>query len=188
VNHKGTKTIETERLILRKFTKDDVHAAYRNWTSDDAVAKYLSWPPHRDISTTERVLSEWIASYANPSFYQWAIELKSIGEPIGTISVVGMDEKLKKVSIGYCIGSKWWHQGITSEALNAVIPFLFEEVGVNRIECQYDTNNPRSGSVMQRCGLKYEGTLRQAHLNNRGIVDVCVYSMLRDEYSSRESK
>lgn len=186
MNHKGTKTIETERLMLRKFTKDDVRYVYRNWTSDDAVTKYLRWPTHRDISVTERVLNEWIASYENPAFYQWAIELKSIGEPIGTISVVDMNEKLGIVHIGYCIGSKWWHQGITSEAFSAVIPFLFEEVGVNRIESQHDPNNPHSGNVMKKCGLKYEGTLRQADYNNQGIVDACMYSLLRDEYFSRK--
>lgn len=73
MNHKGTKTIETERLILRRFTKDDVCYVYRNWTSDEAVTRYLRWPTHKDISVTERVINEWIASYENPAYYQWAI-------------------------------------------------------------------------------------------------------------------
>ncbi len=182
MNHKGTKTIETERLILRRFTKDDICAAYRNWTSDPAVTQYLRWPTHKDISVTERVMSGWIMDYENLATYQWAIELKSIGEPIGTISVVDMNEKLDIVHIGYCIGSKWWHQGITSEAFRTIIPFLFEEVGVNRIESQHDPNNPHSGNVMKKCGLKYEGTLRQADYSNQGIVDACMYSLLREEY------
>lgn len=185
MNHKGTKRIETERLILRKFTIDDIYPAFRNWTSDNAVTKYLRWPTHEELSVTEQVLNDWIAGYKNPAFYQWAIELKSIGEPIGSISVVDMNEKLEIVHIGYCIGSKWWHQGITSEAFSAIIPFLFEEVGVNRIEAQHDSNNPHSGNVMKKCGLKYEGTLRQADYNNQGIVDVCMYSLLRDEYYSK---
>jgi ribosomal-protein-alanine N-acetyltransferase len=184
MNHKVTRTIETERLILRKFTKGDIRLAYKNWTSDKAVTKYLRWPTHKDLSVTERVLNDWIASYQNPAYYQWAIELKSIGEPIGTISVVDMNEKLGIVHIGYCIGSKWWNQGITSEAFSSVIPFLFEEVGVNRIESQHDPNNPNSGKVMKKCGLKYEGTLRQADYSNQGIVDACIYSLLRDEYYS----
>ena len=90
------------------------------------------------------------------------------------------------VHIGYCIGSKWWHQGITTEAFSAIIPFLFEEVGVNRIESQHDPNNPHSGNVMKKCGLKYEGTLRQADYNNQGIVDACIYSLLREEYFNRK--
>jgi len=182
----GTKTIETERLILRKFNNDDISYAYKNWTSDEAVTKFLRWPTHKDISVTEKVLNEWIISYEDPAYYHWAIELKSIGEPIGAIGVVDMNEKLEKVNIGYCIGSKWWHQGIVSEAFSAIIPFLFEEVEVNRIEAQHDPNNPRSGSVMKKCGLKYEGTLRQADYNNQGIADACIYSLLREEYFARK--
>jgi ribosomal-protein-alanine N-acetyltransferase len=188
MNHKGTKTIETERLILRKFTKDDIGPVYNNWTSDEAVTKYLRWPTHKDMSVTEKVINEWIAAYENPSYYQWAIELKSIGKPIGSISVVDMNEKLDIVHIGYCIGSKWWHKGITSEAFSAIIPFLFEEVGVNRIETQHEPNNPHSGNVMKKCGLKYEGTLRQADFNNQGVVDACMYSLLREEYFTRKNR
>ena len=131
---------------------------------------------------TERVLDDWIAGYESPDFYQWAVVLKSIGEPIGTISVVDKNERLDIVHIGYCIGSKWWHMGITSEAFSAIIPFLFNEVGVNRIESQHDPNNPNSGRVMTKCGLKYEGKLRRADFSNQGIVDACMYSLLRDEY------
>lgn len=188
MNHKGTKTIETDRLILRRFTKDDISFAYRNWTSDEAVTRYLRWPTHEDMSITERVLNKWIAAYETLAYYQWAIELKSIGKPIGSISVVDMNEKLDIVHIGYCIGSKWWHKGITSEAFSAIIPFLFEEVGVNRIETQHEPNNPHSGNVMKKCGLKYEGTLRQADFNNQGVVDACMYSLLREEYFTRKNR
>ncbi len=121
--------------------------------------------------------------YGNSNFYHWAI-VPGDGkdEPIGTISVVDMNEKLDIVHIGYCIGSRWWGQGIATEALSAIIPFLFDEVGVNRIESQHDPENPGSGKVMAKCGLKYEGTLRQADFSNRGIVDAAMYSLLISEY------
>ena len=65
------------------------------------------------------------------------------------------------------------------------IAFLFEEVGANRIESQHDPDNPNSGKVMEKCGLKYEGTLRQADFSNKGIVDAAVYSILRSEWRGR---
>lgn len=182
MNHKGTVTIETERLILRKFTPDDIPAAFRNWTGDAKVTEFLRWPTHSDINVTECVLNDWIAGYENSDFYQWAIVPKDINEPIGTISVVGMNEKTDTVHIGYCIGSKWWHQGYTSEAFAAIIPFFFEQVGANRIESQHDPANPNSGKVMEKCGLIHEGTLRQADWSNKGIVDACMYSMLASDY------
>lgn len=69
-----------------------------------------------------------------------------------------------------------------AEAFNAIIQFFFEEVGVNRIESQHDPNNPNSGKVMQKCGLRYEGTLRQADWSNKGVVDACMYSLLKSEW------
>lgn len=182
MTHKGTKSIETARLLLRKFTPEDAEAAYRNWTSDDAVTEFLRWPTHSDLSVTESIVGEWARESEKPDFYQWAIVLKELGEPVGTISVVEKNDELDILHIGYCIGSRWWHQGITSEAFSAIIPYLFEEVGANRIESQHDPHNPNSGAVMRKCGLKYEGTLRQADRSNRGIVDACIYSLLRDEW------
>lgn len=182
MKHAGTIQIETNRLILRQFTAEDAPAAFRNWTSEDQVTKFLTWPTHKDISVTEAVLKKWVESYQDKAYYQWAIVPKDLGEPIGSISVVEMDEKTEKVHIGYCIGSAWWKRGYTSEAFAGIIPFLFDTVEAKRIEARHDPNNPNSGKVMQKCGLKYEGTLRKADWNNQGIVDASMYGLLAEEY------
>ena len=186
MKHKGTITIETNRLCLRAFKLSDTEAAFKNWTSDEKVTEFLRWQTHTDISITERVISSWVEESRKKDFYQWAIVLKEINEPIGTISVVDRNEDLNILHIGYCIGSKWCHQGITSEAFMAIIPYLFDEVGVNRIESQHDPNNPHSGTVMKKCGMIYEGTLRQADFSNRGIVDACMYSLLKEEWEKQK--
>ncbi len=186
MNHRGTVVLDTERLTLRPFTVADAGAAYRNWCSDDAVTRYLTWPTHPDPSVTEAVFRDWAASYVRPDYYQWAIVLKSLNEPIGSIAVVRINENVDSAEVGYCIGRPWWHQGIMSEAFQAVIAFLFDRVGVNRIEARHDPANPNSGRVMKHCGLTYEGTLRQADRNNQGIVDLCMYSLLRSEYKSHK--
>ena len=188
MTHKGTATIETERLILRHFSPQDAEAAFANWCSDPAVTEFLTWPPHANVQATRGVLESWAASGEKPNFYQWAIVLKEIGQPIGSISVVGSDENVGQLEIGYCIGSKWWHRGITSEAFAAVIAFLFDEVGADRIQARHAVENPRSGSVMKKCGLVYEGTLRQAGRCNRGITDLCIYSILRGEYEAKKHR
>lgn len=184
MNHQGTKRMETERLVLRPFCLEDISYAYKNWTSDDKVTEFLTWPTHSNIEVTQKVITDWVERIKDKDFYQWAIVLKEIGEPIGSISVVEHNNLINSVCIGYCIGSKWWHQGITTEAFKAIIPYLFIEVGVNRIESLHDINNPHSGNVMTKCGLKYEGTLRQADYNNRGIVDVSIYSLLKSEWKN----
>jgi ribosomal-protein-alanine N-acetyltransferase len=174
--------MSTERLLLRPFTTDDIPYAFQNWTSDSAVTEFLRWPTHQDISVTESVLKDWIESYQDKAFYQWAIVLKEIDEPIGTISVVNMNEKTNTVEIGYCIGRTWWNKGYTSEAFLRLIPFFFDVVKANRIEARHDPNNATSGKVMQKCGLTLEGILRKADWNNKGIVDACMYSILAVDY------
>ena len=141
MKHCGTKMIETERLILRRFVIEDVENMFKNWASDPEVTKYLTWPAHSDIGITEFILSDWIKSYEKDDSYNWAIELKEIGEVIGNISSVNNNEAVNKVHIGYCIGNKWWNKGIMSEALKAVIDYFFEKVEVNRVEARHDVNN-----------------------------------------------
>lgn len=188
MNHTGTIEIETPRLLLRKFNENDGRAMFGNWASDDRVTEFLTWPTHTSLDVTKSVLSRWIAEYEKKDFYQWAIVLKSLGQPIGTISAVDQDERTNKIRIGYCIGSRWWHQGITSDAFSAIIPFFFDTVKVNRIEARHDPNNPNSGKVMQKCGLRYEGTLRQADFSNKGIVDAAIYSLLASEYYANKER
>ena len=186
MEHKGTKTIETERLLLRQFHENDAEAMFRNWESDDKVTEFLRWQTVMDIKVAEQVLQDWIYRYNQNDFYQWAIVLKELGEPIGTISVVDKNDNLDIIHIGYCIGSKWWNQGITTEAFKAIIPFFFEEVGAKRMESQHDPENPNSGAVMKKCGLVYEGTLRKADFSNKGIVDAAMYGLLEEDYFARK--
>ena len=98
------------------------------------------------------------------------------------MTAVDINDKVGKVHIGYCIGKRWWHQGITSEALTAVIAFLFNEVCVQRVEARHDLRNPHSGGVMRKCGMQYEGTMRRADRNRQGICDAAWYSILKEEY------
>ena len=181
LKHKGTVTIETPRLILRKAKIEDAEAMFRNWANDPEVTKFLTWPTHGNIEITKTLLESWVENYQKEDYYQWMIVLKEIDEPIGSImaNTVG---RAQSAHIGYCIGKTWWHQGIMTEAFREVIRFLFGEVGVNRIEARHDVNNPHSGDVMKKCGLKSEGTRRQGGKNIQGIVDLSVYAILREDY------
>lgn len=181
----GTVTLETERLIIRKFNVDDGIYMYNNWASDDKVTKYLKWPTHKAKGMSQSYVNWLIKNYEKSDdnvIYDWAIELKEIGQVIGSIGAVNINNEVESIQVGYCIGSKWWHKGIMSEAFKEVIRFFMENVGVNRIEARYDTRNENSGKVMEKCGLKYEGTLRLSDINNSGLFDAAWYSILKEDY------
>ena len=182
MKHSGTVNLETERLILRPLTMNDAEAAHKNWMGDENVTEFLRWKTHACIDETREVLSKWSESYRHPDFYLWGIVPKDLGEPIGCISAVRIDESVDMIEIGYCIGSQWWGQRYVPEALSQLLNFFFNRVEALRVEARHDPNNKKSGRVMKKCGMIYEGTLRGASRNNQGIVDACVYGILKEDY------
>jgi len=181
MQHEGTKVLTTNRLVLRPFELNDTTAVYQNWANDSRVTKYLTWPTHQSENITHKVLESWVEQYAISNFYQWAIVYEN-KKPIGSISVVGIDEGTEAMEIGYCIGYDYWNKGVTTEAFQAVIRFLFDEVKCNRISARHDINNPGSGHVMLKCGLKPEGIQLQAGKNNVGICDIATYGIIKSHY------
>ena len=179
MNHLGTRELATERLTLRRFEIEDAENMFYNWANDPEVTKYLTWPAHENVDVTESIVKDWVSKYDDKEFYQWAIELNDLEQPIGAISAVKIDNKIESVEIGYCIGQKFWHKGYATEALTEIIRFFIAEVGAGRVCARHDSNNPNSGKVMAAAGMEYEGTLRRADINNQGICDAVVYSKIR---------
>ena len=185
MRHLGTQTLLTPRLVLRRNTVDDAPQMFSHWANDHEVTRYLTWQPHASVDQTRQILEGWVASYEQPDFYQWGIELRETGELIGNISMVDCDESIDSVEIGYCLGRPWWRQGLMPEALARVMAFFFGEVGANRVCAKHDVDNPASGAVMAKCGMRLEGVRRAGIHNNAGqLVDVACYAMLAEDRNS----
>lgn len=180
LTHKGTQEICTKRLKLRKFNLSDAAYMYKNYATDERVTEFLSWKPYKNIEDIEAFLTGTIDNYRYQNVYHWAIEINN--EVIGSISTISIDERNCSCEIGYCIGFDYWNTGITSEALSAVINFLFNEVGMHRITAKHDMENPASGKVMLKCKMTYEGRLREYYLRHDGTYsDSLVYGILKKE-------
>lgn len=181
----GTLPIDTPRLSLRRFIVGDAPAMFRNWAGDPEVTRYLTWPTHRSAAETEEVVRGWVGEYACGSSYNWCMEWKETEEPVGSIGVVGFSERAGWAEIGYCLTRRLWGRGVMTEALTAVEDFLFREVGCSRVQAKHDVENPASGRVMQKSGMKQEGVLRGYGSDNRGdSVDLAVWSLLRSEWKA----
>ena len=141
----------------------------------------MTWPAHKSVDITRMLLEDWTTRYEDKSYFQWAIVLKESESVIGSIAVVDFKEDRCSTDIGYCLGRRYWGHGIMPEALAAVMNYLFYTVGVNRIAACHDANNPKSGRVMQKAGMKFEGILRGAGKNNQGICDEVWYAALRSD-------
>lgn len=176
IKHKGTITIETIRLILRRFRIEDAADMFHNWSGDPKVCKYLSWGPHKDVETTLRRITSWVNNYQFNNFYVWAIELKGKNMPIGSISVEISNDKAKSCEVGYCLGADYWNRGIMTEALRAVMHFLFYEVGYRRIQAKHDVLNIGSGRVMEKAGMQFQKLEYKVGIRKDGtFYDCAVY-------------
>lgn len=143
--------IETERLILRPITLDDAEACF-SWNSDDRVAKYMSYPRCTDISQT----IDWIKStLTDEQEWNWAFVLKAENKVIGT-GGIGPNKFMEGYwGIGYNLHYDYWHKGYCTDAMRAIVDFAHNELGVNKICSDHAIDNPRSGKVMEKLGLKF---------------------------------
>ena len=143
--------LETERLIVRPITLDDAEACF-SWNSDERVAKYMSYPRCTDISQT----IDWIKlTLTDEQEWNWAFVLKAENKVIGT-GGIGPNKFMEGYwGIGYNLHYDYWHKGYCTEAMRAIVDFAHNELGVNKICSDHAIDNPRSGKVMEKLGLKF---------------------------------
>ena len=146
----NTPRLETDRLILRKFTEDDLEALYY-MHSDEEVNRFLPWFPLRNMEDAKAFYEErFVSRYREERAYGYAVCLKENDYPVGYVNV-SMDDSY---DFGYGLRRKFWHRGIITEAGKAVIEQLRRD-GIPYIKANIDLNNPRRGILMKRLGMKY---------------------------------
>lgn len=178
----GTKTLESDRLILRKFTLDDAQGMFDNWGSDFETSKFLNWNMHKNVEETRDIIQKWIDSY-EAGRYIWVVEVKDTHEIIGSISDVGISKRDARIELGYCYGSKFWGKGYATEALRTAIEYLLTEAGFYMVEARHISGNPASGRVMEKAGMHLDAVLRSRRVNKytKERNDMIVYSITADE-------
>ena len=168
----NTPTLETERLILRRFTEKDLDALFLI-LKDEEVNRFLPWFPLKNLEETRNFYEERYASkYARPQAYAYAICLKSDNVPIGYMKV-DMEEHH---DFGYGLRQEFWHQGITQEAGKAVVNQARKD-GLPYITATHDVRNPRSGHVMQALGMSYKYSYEEMWLPKRILVTFRMYQL-----------
>ncbi len=182
LTHTGTQTIETERLILRRFEYTDDDAMLRYWIADEKIQSLYSEPVYTTKEAVKELLDKYIGSYEREDYYRWAIIEKDSMECIGQIAYFLVDNKNHFAEIEYCIGSDFQRQGLATEATKAVIAYGFEKMNLHKVQICTKTINAPSKRVIEKCGLTYEGTFRDYFYMNGEYVGRLYFSILKDEW------
>lgn len=176
----NTPALETDRLILRKFTEKDL-AALLDIYRDKEVNIYLPWFPLESMADAKAFFEErYEAVYTQPCGYRYAICLKQDDIPIGYINVSTDDSH----DLGYGLRKEFWHQGIVSEAVKAVVEQVKKD-GMTYITATHDVNNPRSGNVMKALGMKYQYSYEELWQPKNFLVTFRMYQLNFDGNDER---
>jgi [ribosomal protein S5]-alanine N-acetyltransferase len=177
----ASPTLETARLLLRPFEQSDAPEV-RRLAGDPAVADTTLNIPH---PYPEGVAETWIAAhpqiFADGSGANWAVVARAGEMLLGSISI-GIAASHSRAEMGYWLGRAYWGLGHTTEAAAAVLHYCFAERGLHRVLAHHFSRNPASGRVMQKIGMRHEGTLRGHMRKGEGWEDLEVYGILRHEW------
>ena len=184
---KNPPQIETEHLILRAMRVSDAADMYE-YASNPQTTEYLLWSPHPAQQSTAEYLRYIESLYKQGGFYDWAVILKSENKMIGTGGYAHVEEKHGCAEIGYVLNPAYWHKGYGTEVASELISFGFSVLGFNRIQARYMVGNEYSRSVMEKCGMTFEGIQRQLLYVKGKFRDIGFCAILREDYFKTHEK
>jgi aminoglycoside 6'-N-acetyltransferase len=181
--------LSTQRLLIRNFTASDLETflAYRN---DPEVARYQSWPLPYTREKGEAFIREMQDLHApkQGDWLQLALELKETGTHIGDIAFGVKQEDIHQCSVGFSIASAYQKKGYATEALTALLDYLFEDVDMHRVVADCDTENVGSWKTMEKLGFRREAHFVESLLIGKEYTSEYYYGLLQREWRARNQK
>jgi ribosomal-protein-alanine N-acetyltransferase len=172
-------TLETERLLLRKISKDDADGIFACFSNEN-VTKYYGQETLESIEQAEAFVDFFANSYKEKRGIRWGIEIKGTQGIIGTIGFNAWSPKHRRAEIGYEIHPEQWRKGYTFEAVSKVVQYGFNEFGITRIGAVVFIDNEASNNLLTKVGFQKEGVLRDYMYQNGKAYDTYVYSLLKN--------
>ena len=173
--------IETQRLVLRKLCMKDARDMFEV-SRDPEVARYVLWRPYTELNESKHYIRHCMRQYKLDQPAPFGMYIKEDCKVIGTIGFTWVNRDHNSAEVGYSMSRMYWNRGLMTEALSAVIEYGMTDMRLNRIEAQHDIRNPPSGKVMEKCGMKREGTLYGRLYSKGEYIDVNLYAILRKDY------
>ena len=147
--------IETERLILRPWTQDDLEDLY-TYASVEGVGEMAGWAHHKTREESQSILNSFIEHRKT-----FALELKETGQVIGSLGIEGFKEgefletSLKGRELGYVLSKEHWGKGLMPEAVSAVIDHCFRVFKYDFLLCGHFVRNGQSRRVVEKSGFQF---------------------------------
>ncbi|WP_436865262.1 GNAT family N-acetyltransferase [Bacillus fungorum] len=175
------KTIETDRLILRSLQLDDALVIEKLAGDYDIAKTTLSIPHPYPKGSAKDFITHMLQAETDKKVVIFSILGKNNKELLGVINL-NLDPIHKRGELAYWIGRPYWGNGFGTEAAKALLHYGFNELHLNKIFAAAFSNNPGSWRIMEKIGMKHEGTFKQHVVKSGESMDITYYGILRDEY------
>ena len=151
----GTVSLETERLLLRRWEERDAEDLFL-YAKDPEVGPIAGWPPHKNVEESREVIRNVLSGKE-----AYAVCWKEDGKPIGAIELklkghTDLTDREDACELGYWVGRPFWGQGIIPEAAAELLRHAFEDLGMREVWCGYYEGNARSKRVQEKCGFIFQ--------------------------------
>ena len=175
--------LRTARLLLRCAKMSDAQDIFR-YAGDPEIDRYVLWKAHRTVADSRAMLRSILRQYRSCQPSSYVMEETESGRVIGTIGFTDYYPEIKTAELGYSLARDRWNMGYATEALSSLLSLCFDQMRLHRAEAVHDLRNPASGRVMQKCGMKPEGTIRGRVRNKGQWCDVALWAMTEDDWSA----
>lgn len=173
--------LKNEQILLRPFKQSDAHQV-TEMASDYALYRTTLNLPH---PYTFNDAVDWIQAHPayvmEHGFYTWAIVRPSDDTLVGCFSL-SQNLKHKTAEVGYWIGKAYWGNGYGTHATKIAMDYAFDFLKINKLIGRYFCVNPASGRIMEKCGMKFEGILKESIYKDDTYHDIGFYGLLRSEW------
>ena len=168
--------LHTKRLLLARFTREDQEFVFKALSHPEVIRHY--GVEYHSLEATKEQMDYFENLYHHKTGIWWKIVDRERGEPLGGIGMNNYQTQHNRAEIGYWLLPEHWGRGIVSEALEAMVSYLFREWGIHRLEAVVEAGNSKSSKVVERAGFVYEGTLRDCEIKHGQYISLLMFSLL----------
>jgi ribosomal-protein-alanine N-acetyltransferase len=171
--------LQTNRLSLWPIRLSDAPALFEA-RGDAEVMRYWDWPEQKDVAAVERIFAEHLPELTNETTKWWAVALSPEGPAIGECDLSEIDAHHGRAEVGFLFARRHWGQGYAREAMERVIDYGFNDLGLARLWARFHDGNDASKRLLEKLGFTYEGRLRNHIARDGARRDCLIYGRLRD--------
>lgn len=173
--------LETERLLIRRLTPDDLHDCFIITSDPRVLAMMVVTERHTTLEQTKHYIAEICAQYEKDNADLWAVVEKSSNRMIGLCGLIEYKERFRRAELGFMLAYDAWGKGYATESCKAIVDYGFEIMHLNRIEASVDPENIASIRVLEKLGMQREGLLRERVICNGEPRDRAMYGLLKKD-------